>query len=173
LTARVGPPDVAATTTRDGFIAIAALVAISAASAVFAATIQVQPGSGTLQAAIDAAAPGDTLRLQLGTYGGAITIDKSLRIIGVAGAIIGAGCADTIGVEVAADRVVLREVSVEGGSYAAVDVSFRDRVTIQRLSTFQACGTTEYTTDVVDNGTSNCWQNNTFTTGSVPASGCP
>jgi hypothetical protein len=46
------------------------------------ATTTVLPGPGALQAAITAAAPGDTLLMSHGTYNGDIRIDKPLVIVG-------------------------------------------------------------------------------------------
>jgi len=42
----------------------------------------VQPGEGTLQAAINAASDGDTLRLTAGTYTGSIDVNRSLVLMG-------------------------------------------------------------------------------------------
>ena len=43
---------------------------------------QVPPGEGSLQAAIDAASDGDTLRLAVGTYSGSIDVNRSLILMG-------------------------------------------------------------------------------------------
>jgi nitrous oxidase accessory protein NosD len=84
-------------------------------------TVVVPPGPGTpIQDAINAAAPGETIRLTLGAYGENLVIDKALKARGV--------------------RSTL--VTISGS-----------------------------TNDVVDNGTDNCWWNNTYTTGSVAP--CP
>ncbi len=51
----------------------------------------VAPGIGSLQVAIDAAPVGSTLLLQAGTYSGAITINKSLTLLGEIDSIIDGG----------------------------------------------------------------------------------
>lgn len=62
-----------------------------------AATVNVQPGTGTLQAAIDAAADGDTLVLAPGTYVGGVTVNgkNNLSIRGRGTVVIDAAGAQT------------------------------------------------------------------------------
>ena len=45
-------------------------------------TIWVEPGTGTISAAVDRANPGDTLRLKVGTYRDSVSIEKTLTIKG-------------------------------------------------------------------------------------------
>src|SRR5664279_4520770 len=45
-------------------------------------TIWVEPGTGTISAAVDRADPGDTLRLKVGTYRDSVSIEKTLTIKG-------------------------------------------------------------------------------------------
>lgn len=70
--------------------------------------------SGDLQAAIDAASPGDTLLVSAGVYD-KITIEKSLNLVGE-GAVILAGQRDA-GVDVRADRVNISGFMVRNGFY--------------------------------------------------------
>lgn len=100
------------------------------ATPALAKTVVVAPGPGTpFQDAIDAAAPGDRLKLQPGTYAEAITIDKPLVVLG-SFATVDAGCAAPSAVTITADRVQIRGVLVRGGSSVGVTVSDADRVTL-------------------------------------------
>jgi hypothetical protein len=78
-----------------------------------------KPGCfATLQAAIDAAQDGDTIKLAPGTYAGGITIDKSVSLVGKsAGAttIQGGGPVITIGDGTADLTVSISRVTITGG----------------------------------------------------------
>src|SRR5678815_3153423 len=65
-------------------------------------TIHVRPTTGTLQAAIDAASPGDTIRIHAGTYSETIQITKPLNLVGdgAADVMIDGGCGSQTAVEV-------------------------------------------------------------------------
>src|SRR5262245_6540166 len=108
--------------------ALAAVVVAAAAVAVVAgpaaaATLCVGPKGGCflqLQAAIDAAADGDTITVAPGTYAGGITIDKSIRLQGAgAGATVikGGGPVVTIFRATAPDQldVAVDGVTITGG----------------------------------------------------------
>lgn len=57
-------------------LVLAAGMSASMAASAGAATIVVPPPGSSIQAAVDAAAPGDTIRLKAGTYEGGVRIDK-------------------------------------------------------------------------------------------------
>ncbi|QIG48153.1 hypothetical protein G5V57_10705 [Nordella sp. HKS 07] len=65
-------------------------------------------GFATIQAALDAAADGDTIMLAAGTFGGPLTIDKQVTILGADGAVISGG------VLVTADHVTIDGVDFTG-----------------------------------------------------------
>ena len=74
----------------------------------------------TIQAAVDAAQDGDTIRIGTGTFAGGITIDKNVSLVGVSAAathINGGGPVITIGVAQAPKppTVSIRAVTVSGG----------------------------------------------------------
>ena len=120
--------------------ALVASLALAAASG--AATIQVNPGPGALQAAIDAANPGDTLRVHAGTYSEAVSVTKALRIVGDGAGvvIVDGGCAAPAALAIEADGVFVRSIQVKRGTVFAIDVENRDRVTIRDVQVFEGCG---------------------------------
>src|SRR5690606_18196014 len=66
-------------------------LAVAAASSAVAAVREVAPGE-PLQAAVEAAQPGDVLRLLPGEHAGPVVIDRALALIGEAGAaLVGPG----------------------------------------------------------------------------------
>jgi nitrous oxidase accessory protein len=90
----------------------AALAAGLLAGAAHAATVEVTPAQ-SLQAAVDAAAAGDVLRLPAGEYAGPIVIRRPLTLESAAGAVIeGDGEASVIRVE--SPGVTIRGLTVTG-----------------------------------------------------------
>jgi nitrous oxidase accessory protein NosD len=133
-----------------------ALFASSTAVPCSADVINVAPGVGTLQAAIDAASPGDELRLIDGTYTGAVVVNKSLKIYCYADAtsnpcLIDAACGAPIAVDVAADAVSITHkrgfhlVQIIGGTTTELRIANSENVLIYNVfldQAFQlACGT--------------------------------
>jgi parallel beta-helix repeat protein len=129
---------------------VALLAALLLAPALEAAVIDVNPGPAALQTAIDAASPGDTLRVHAGTYTEGITVTKALRLIGDGAGVvtIDAGCAAVAALSVAADDVIIRGVKVTRGTFYAIDIANRDNVAITSVQVFQGCGTEEYGVNV-------------------------
>jgi nitrous oxidase accessory protein len=78
-----------------------------------AAEINVAPGAGTLQAAINKASAGDVLQLQAGKYNGSVIIDRAITLVGVADSVIDAG-GDGRVITVAAPDVTIRGLAVRG-----------------------------------------------------------
>ena len=79
----------------------------------------------TLQAALAAAADGDTIRLEAGTFAGGVAVTKSVQIVGAGSArttISGGGPVLTIGVEFAATEptVSISDVTITGGANTSV-----------------------------------------------------
>ena len=89
---------------------------------VAAQEILVQPGSHTLQAAIDAAESGTVLMLQTGFYSGPVSIDKSLILQGEEDSIIDGGGEGRV-ITVNAPDVVIRGMTIKnsGDSLATED----------------------------------------------------
>ena len=112
---------------RRAALVLGAAVALLAAAAegmraAPAAVIEVSPGAGTLQAALASAAPGAVLRLAPGVYPGPVTIDRTLTLEGVPGAILDGGGRGRV-LSVAAPDVTVRGLTVRnsGQSLAETD----------------------------------------------------
>ncbi|WP_394200084.1 nitrous oxide reductase family maturation protein NosD [Litoreibacter albidus] len=87
----------------------------------WAAQLNVQPGSGTLANAIAGAAPGDVLSLDAGRYEGAIVIDRPLTITGTHDAVIdGMGFGTVITID--APDVAVTGIAVTGSGLASPDL---------------------------------------------------
>jgi hypothetical protein len=126
--------------------ALGALVAASIGTA-SATTVHVPPGAGTLQAAIDAAAPGDTL-VAAGLYTGPVVIDKELKIQidkngPIPGIQIDAECAAPVGLTISADKVKTSKgpIAVFGATTTGVVVDGTTRSKFYTLTTVDTCGT--------------------------------
>ena len=78
---------------------------------VTAAELPVEPGAESLRQAVAAAAPGDVLKLGPGTYGGGITIDRPLTLLGHPESRIDAGGKGSV-ITVSAPDVVLRGLTL-------------------------------------------------------------
>jgi nitrous oxidase accessory protein NosD len=139
------------------FPVIGALICWSAAAA-SAATVNVPPGAGTLQAAIDAAAPGDTLVVG-GFYTGPVVINKRLKIridknAEMPALQIDGECTAAVGLTISADKVKTEggPIHVFGATTTGVIVDGTTRSKIFTLSTDNTCGTA--TTGLVVRNTS-------------------
>ena len=78
--------------------------------------------AGPLQNAINAAEPGDILRLNDGLYEGNIVIDKPLSIIGKGdGAVIRGDCKSSV-IKVTAKNVKLVNLNIEGSGTSQIEV---------------------------------------------------
>src|SRR5437016_4153557 len=142
-------------------VSLVALVAIGPARA---KTIVVSPGAGTpFQDAINAASPGDTLRVSPGTYPEAIVIDKALRVLaqGCCSWVIDAGCAAGTAVNILADDVTFSGLTVQGGTFYEIDAEGRDRVKVLRSVMTETCGTAEYGVQVYQSTNSKVLLNET------------
>jgi len=92
---------------------------------VSAATINVPGNYSTIQAAIDAASPGDTINVAAGTYDESVLIDKSLTLIGIGEKPIITGASVNYIVKVGGtSNVVIDNVEVNGGGSGASDNAF-------------------------------------------------
>jgi hypothetical protein len=125
--------------------AVGALIAWSVAAA-SAVTTHVPPGTGTLQAAIDAAAPGDTL-VAAGVYKGPVVIDKRLKIVvdkhdPLGGIHIDAECAAAVGLTISADKVKTKGgIGVFGATTTGVVVDGTTRSKFDIVSAVDTCET--------------------------------
>ncbi len=120
---------------------IATFVGLLPSRATAVAT-EVFPGAGTLQAAIDASAPHDTLKLHQGTYTGAVVVNKQgLKLKALVDSnpgpatIIDGGCAAAVALDVAADDVQIDGqhlgIDVLGGTASQVRVADHKNVKLR------------------------------------------
>jgi nitrous oxidase accessory protein NosD len=127
--------------------------AITATSAplALATTFVVAPGQpGTpVQDAIDAAAPGDTIRLAIGQYNEKIVVTKSLKIRGVRSTapsvadtteLVG-DCTSGPVITVASNNVLVRGILVVFDNESGVDVVGRDHVKLKDIFVASNCAT--------------------------------
>lgn len=117
------------------------------ASVAYSDTVFVPPGPGTpVQDAIDAATPGDTIRLSVGQYEERIVVTKALTIRGVRSAstkpnditVLSVPCGGGPVVEIAADVVKLMGIAVMGGD-GGVQIVGRDLVTLKDVLVNPQC----------------------------------
>lgn len=105
------------------FLACVAITAgtLAPASQAIAAERLVSPGT-LLQPVIEAALPGDTIRLEAGRHAGPITIDRTLSLVGDAGAVIvGTGTGSVVTVTAPDVRISGMEISGSGIDLPAMD----------------------------------------------------
>ena len=127
------------------------VILLLSARVVLGVTTDVLPGPGTpLQDAIDAASPGDRLRLN-GDFFERIVIDKPLRLaahpsLSFYARILG-DCTGT-SVTVAADQVTLNRVFVTQGTPYDIDVQGRNRVTLRSVGIEPGCAGAQYGVNV-------------------------
>jgi nitrous oxidase accessory protein NosD len=102
-----------------GFALLALLAFVPAASAA-KHKIDVRPGSSTIADAIDRVEEGGVIRVHRGRFREAVTIEKSVKLVGVGRGrpVIDARCADPSTVEVRADDVRLSRLKVIGANVA-------------------------------------------------------
>lgn len=100
---------------RLGIIALgmAAFLAALPGSPAWAELILQAPGTGSLQAVIDAASPGDVIRLQAGKHEGPVTIAKTLTLEGHSGAVVAGGGSGSV-ITVTAPRSIVRGLEIRG-----------------------------------------------------------
>src|SRR4029077_17349170 len=110
------------------------------------ATFDVFPGPGALQAAVDAASGGDTLRIHTGTYSEAVSVPKRLRLFVAKDGpvILDSGCTVSAGLSLLADGGTVRGSEGRGATGIAINVENRSRVNIFDTVTVETCGTAEY-----------------------------
>ena len=100
--------------------ALALAAAAGGARAAPAAAIEVTPGAGALQAALDAAAPGALLRLAPGVYPGPVVIGRTLTLEGAPGAILDGGGRGRV-LSVAAPDVAVRGLTVRNSGLSLAE----------------------------------------------------
>lgn len=132
---------------RIGLISVGALLVAGGLAS--ATTVVVPPGPGTpVQDAIDAAAPGDTIRLTLGVYPENLLITKSIKLRGVRSTSVDPGqttvlqgtCLSGPRIVIAADSVQVRGIEVVGSSGGGVQINGCQRVKLTDVFASAHCG---------------------------------
>ena len=127
---------------------ILVLSLLASAEVATATTVVVPPGPGTpVQDAIDAAQPGDTIRLTLGNYPEQIVITKALKLRGVRSTAVSpnittslvGSCAATPVITIAADSVQVRGITVVGDSGGGIAVTARTNVKLRDMFVASNC----------------------------------
>ncbi len=128
-----------------------ALISLVVGVGVAGATTRiVPPGPGTpIQDAIDASAPGDTIRLLIGEYDEKIVVTKALKIRGVRSTspsaddttMLKGDCGTGPVITVAADDVQVRGILVQFDNEGGVDVVGRARVKLKDVFVASNCAT--------------------------------
>jgi len=103
-------------------ILLLALLACLASPQTRAGEILVAPGPGALAAALDAALPGDVLRLEPGRHEGGVIVDTSVSLLGGPGVrVVGSGSGTVIEVTAPGVTVADLDVSGSGTSHETMD----------------------------------------------------
>src|SRR5690606_32239167 len=112
--------------------ALVAVVAWAAAGPLAAAEHRVRPGT-PLQPVIDAAAPGDTVRLAAGRHAGPVVLDRPLTLAGDDGAVLaGPGAGSVVTVSAPDVRVHGLEITGSGLDLPAMDAAILVRQSAPR-----------------------------------------
>jgi hypothetical protein len=133
---------------RTGFGFAMVLSVLMSGRVVGAATVVVPPGPGTpVQDAIDAAAPGTTIRLLIGAYPEHIVITKSLKLRGVRSistqindtSLLSGTCSPGPVLSIVAAGVTVRGIAIAGDSEGGVDVRNSNHVKIMGVFVASNC----------------------------------
>ena len=126
--------------------------------------IEVEPGKGTLQRAVNRAAPGDKLVLEArGVYKGGVVVEKRLTIRGPSEGgppRIDGRCREAFTILVLDGRVTLNRLAVTGaadavaGQYGGAEINFIEegRGSARNLRLGASCDATQYGINVFDTG---------------------
>jgi nitrous oxidase accessory protein len=87
---------------------------------VIALCFALNAAAATLQERIDAAAPGETIRIEVGVHAGSVVINKALALIGEPGAEIRGNGSGKV-VTIAADGVTIRDLRITGSGLRLSD----------------------------------------------------
>lgn len=127
-----------------GFIAILSVALIAAAivlpqALVRAATITVTPGPNAIQTAIDAADPGDIIKIGAGTYDESLVVTKSLTLEGQGSVIIKSVASSNKGIDIQnTSNVTLTNLTFDGANattppVTGIDINSVDGITLNNI----------------------------------------
>ncbi len=147
--------------TRMWFVFAVALIAAIAlvGSPVHAASntiIQVAPGNKAIRKALKKANPGDVLNIHAGTYNEFVTVKKAnvtLQAAGDGAAIIDAQCSAQDTIELGAEGITIKGLTIKGAEEYSIDIEHLNRAFIRNNTLLGTCSGVEYGVNVFDGGT--------------------
>jgi parallel beta-helix repeat protein len=118
--------------------------------------IQVNPGiAHAIRKALKSANPGDTLNVHTGTYNEALNITKNnitLQSAGDGTVILDAGCGSEAAIQMNADGIIIKGLTVRGGIEYTISAVGRNSGTVRSNKVISTCSGAEYGVNVYGRG---------------------
>ncbi len=148
--------------------ALALVLVMGLAIAIFSQTVQVQarvaspnavievyPGVNAIRKALKNANPGDTLNIHVGTYNEAVNVKKAnitLRSAGDGEVIIDPQCNAVTGINMNAEGITIKGLTVRGATFYAINLEHRASGVVRGNTVDNTCPGAQYGVNVFDGG---------------------